>query len=113
MGTILAAPIGVVGAAVITLSVIALKSELASQLASSLQPLWPARGRIREGLTWFDAVLTDESIFTDVSLTIKRAMEKTHDVNPGKQHIATAQRGFGFRSTHDDLLWVTFFENIT
>jgi len=32
--------------------------ELASQLASSLQPLWPARGRIREGLTWFDAVLT-------------------------------------------------------
>jgi predicted ATPase/class 3 adenylate cyclase/DNA-binding CsgD family transcriptional regulator len=35
--------------------------ELASQLASSLQPLWPARGRIREGLTWFDAVLTDQN----------------------------------------------------
>ncbi|MFD4183568.1 ATP-binding protein, partial [Rhodococcus sp. NPDC058514] len=34
--------------------------ELASQLASSLQPLWLARGRIREGLTWFDAVLTDQ-----------------------------------------------------
>jgi predicted ATPase/class 3 adenylate cyclase/DNA-binding CsgD family transcriptional regulator len=32
---------------------------LASQLASSLQPLWLARGRIREGLTWFDGVLTD------------------------------------------------------
>src|SRR6202020_1345626 len=24
------------------------------------QPLWQARGRIREGLTWFDSVLTDE-----------------------------------------------------
>ncbi len=35
--------------------------ELASQLASSLQPLWPARGRIREGLAWFDAVLTDQN----------------------------------------------------
>jgi predicted ATPase/class 3 adenylate cyclase/DNA-binding CsgD family transcriptional regulator len=34
-------------------------TELASQLASSLQPLWLARGRIQEGLTWFDAVLTD------------------------------------------------------
>ena len=29
---------------------------LALQLASSLQPLWLGRGRIREGLTWFDAV---------------------------------------------------------
>jgi len=31
--------------------------DLASALASSLQPLWIARGRIREGLAWFDAVL--------------------------------------------------------
>ncbi len=31
------------------------------QLASSLQPLWLARGRIREGLTWFDAALTDQN----------------------------------------------------
>jgi predicted ATPase/class 3 adenylate cyclase/DNA-binding CsgD family transcriptional regulator len=35
--------------------------ELASQLASSLQPLWLARGRIREGLTWFDAALADQN----------------------------------------------------
>ena len=35
--------------------------ELASQLTSSLQPLWLARGRIREGLTWFDAALTDQN----------------------------------------------------
>ena len=33
--------------------------ELALALASSLQPLWFARGRVREGLTWFDAALTD------------------------------------------------------
>lgn len=34
-------------------------TDRASQLASSLQPLWLARGRIRDGLTWFEAVLTD------------------------------------------------------
>jgi predicted ATPase/class 3 adenylate cyclase/DNA-binding CsgD family transcriptional regulator len=36
-------------------------SQLAMQLASSLQPLWVARG-IREGLAWFDAVLTVEHV---------------------------------------------------
>lgn len=35
--------------------------EIASELASSLQPLWLARGRIREGLAWFDAALTDQT----------------------------------------------------
>jgi predicted ATPase/class 3 adenylate cyclase/DNA-binding CsgD family transcriptional regulator len=35
--------------------------ELALALASSLQPLWLGRGRIREGLAWFDAVLTDDT----------------------------------------------------
>ena len=34
---------------------------LALQLASSLQPLWVGRGRVWEGLAWFDAVLTDEN----------------------------------------------------
>ena len=33
---------------------------LALALASALQPLW-GRGRIREGLTWFDAALTDQN----------------------------------------------------
>ena len=33
--------------------------ELALTLASSLQPLWRARGRLREGLVWFDAALAD------------------------------------------------------
>ncbi len=32
---------------------------LALALASSLQPLWQARGRLREGLTWFDTALAD------------------------------------------------------
>jgi predicted ATPase/DNA-binding CsgD family transcriptional regulator len=33
--------------------------ELALTLASSLQPLWQTRGRLREGLAWFDATLAD------------------------------------------------------
>lgn len=36
--------------------------ETASQLASSLQPLWLIRGRLREGLAWFDAALTDHNV---------------------------------------------------
>jgi DNA-binding CsgD family transcriptional regulator len=35
--------------------------ELALTLACSLQPLWQARGRLREGLAWFDAALTDDN----------------------------------------------------
>jgi DNA-binding CsgD family transcriptional regulator len=33
---------------------------LALTLASSLQPLWQARGRAREGRAWFDTVFSDE-----------------------------------------------------
>ncbi len=33
--------------------------ELALALTSSLQPLWRARGRLREGLAWFDTALAD------------------------------------------------------
>jgi predicted ATPase/class 3 adenylate cyclase/DNA-binding CsgD family transcriptional regulator len=33
--------------------------ELALQIASSLQPLWLTRGRLREGLSWMDAALAD------------------------------------------------------
>jgi predicted ATPase/class 3 adenylate cyclase/DNA-binding CsgD family transcriptional regulator len=33
--------------------------ELALTLASSLQPLWQARGRIREGRAWFDTAVAD------------------------------------------------------
>jgi len=34
--------------------------ELALALASSLQPLWQTRGRLREGRTWFDTALADD-----------------------------------------------------
>ena len=33
--------------------------ELALRIASSLQPLWLTRGRVREGLSWIDAALSD------------------------------------------------------
>jgi predicted ATPase/class 3 adenylate cyclase/DNA-binding CsgD family transcriptional regulator len=35
--------------------------ELALTLTSSLQPLWLARGRLREGLAWFDATRSDDN----------------------------------------------------
>jgi DNA-binding CsgD family transcriptional regulator len=35
--------------------------EPALQLVSSLQPLWLGRGRIQEGLAWFDAILSDDT----------------------------------------------------
>jgi predicted ATPase/class 3 adenylate cyclase/DNA-binding CsgD family transcriptional regulator len=34
--------------------------EPALQLVSSLQPLWLGRGRIQEGLAWFDAILSED-----------------------------------------------------
>ena len=34
--------------------------ELALALASSLQPLWQTRGRLREGSAWFDTALADD-----------------------------------------------------
>ena len=36
--------------------------ELALTLASSLQPLWQARGRLREGLSWLDTALADDNV---------------------------------------------------
>jgi DNA-binding CsgD family transcriptional regulator len=41
-------------------------------LASSLQPLWFTRGRIREGLAWFDAVLTaDDTDHLEVAAAVR------------------------------------------
>jgi predicted ATPase/class 3 adenylate cyclase/DNA-binding CsgD family transcriptional regulator len=46
-------------------------TELALALAASLQPLWLTRGRIREGLAWFDTVLADlEMQHLDVSAAV-------------------------------------------
>lgn len=44
----------------------------ALELTSALQPLWLTRGRIQEGLAWFDAVLTDQTAHrTDVSAAVR------------------------------------------
>jgi predicted ATPase/class 3 adenylate cyclase len=46
--------------------------ELALALASSLQPLWLARGRLLEGLAWFDAALTDlDAQHADVAAAVR------------------------------------------
>jgi predicted ATPase/class 3 adenylate cyclase len=39
----------------------------ALQLASSLQPLWLYRGRLREGFSWFESVLSDDSFNPDAT----------------------------------------------
>ena len=42
------------------------------ELATSLQPLWFTRGRIREGLAWFDAVLTaDDTNHLEVAAAVR------------------------------------------
>jgi predicted ATPase/class 3 adenylate cyclase/DNA-binding CsgD family transcriptional regulator len=45
--------------------------ELAMALASSLQPLWQARGRLLEGLTWFDAALADNTQHLEVAAAVR------------------------------------------
>ena len=45
--------------------------EPALELTSALQPLWLTRGRIQEGLAWFDAVLTDRGALSDVSPLVR------------------------------------------
>ncbi len=48
--------------------------ESALQLASSLQALWVLRGRLREGLAWFDAVLTDQrAALADLNPAVRAA----------------------------------------
>jgi predicted ATPase/class 3 adenylate cyclase/DNA-binding CsgD family transcriptional regulator len=70
--------------------------ELASQLASSLQMLWLARGRIREGLTWFDAALTDQNAHpTDVAPAVRAAVLADYaalDVYAGATHSTELAR---------------------
>jgi predicted ATPase/class 3 adenylate cyclase/tetratricopeptide (TPR) repeat protein len=46
--------------------------ELAVALASSLQPLWFTRGRIREGRAWFEAALTaDDTNHVEVAAAVR------------------------------------------
>jgi predicted ATPase/class 3 adenylate cyclase/DNA-binding CsgD family transcriptional regulator len=53
--------------------------EDALRLASSLQPLWSFRGRAKEGLDWFDAVLTGDTAFG-------------HEISPALRSRALADR---------------------
>ena len=41
------------------------------ELTSALQPLWLTRGRIQEGLAWFDAVLTDQSAHQHILAVVR------------------------------------------
>jgi predicted ATPase/class 3 adenylate cyclase/DNA-binding CsgD family transcriptional regulator len=49
--------------------------ELALAMVSALQPLWLGRGRLREGLAWFDAVLTENEQHLEIAAAVRaRAM---------------------------------------
>ena len=71
--------------------------ELASKLASSLQPLWLGRGRIQEGLAWFDAALTDVNAHPDdVAPAVRAAVLADYaalDVYVGATHSVELARG--------------------
>jgi len=78
------------------------KFELALALASSLQPLWLAWGRV-EGLAWFDAALTkDEMQYLQISpaararafadrTTLAFAVSATGDIDEAEQALAIAR----------------------
>ena len=51
----------------------------ALELASSLEPLWQGRGRLREGLSWFEAVLCDSEFdlgTVDMALSARALADK-------------------------------------
>jgi predicted ATPase/class 3 adenylate cyclase/DNA-binding CsgD family transcriptional regulator len=64
----------------------------ALQLASSLQPLWFARGRLREGAAWFDAILRDDSPGrTDVPAVVRaRALADKAMLDAWKADVGVA-----------------------
>jgi len=50
-------------------------SEPALAMVSALQPVWLGRGRLREGLAWFDAVLTENEQHLEIAAAVRaRAM---------------------------------------
>jgi predicted ATPase/class 3 adenylate cyclase/DNA-binding CsgD family transcriptional regulator len=46
-------------------------SERALAMVSALQPLWLGRGRLREGLAWFDAILSDDEHHRNVAAAVR------------------------------------------
>jgi predicted ATPase/DNA-binding CsgD family transcriptional regulator len=69
-------------------------AELALQLASSLQPVWLGRGRIREGFEWFDAILAAD---TSCSPAVAPAVRARALADRAELHAATG----GAESAHD------------
>ena len=74
----------------------------ALELACSLQPLWLSRGRIQEGLAWFDAALGDEHASrTDVAPHLRarvladkvvlQAWVNTYSLGDAEQALAIAR----------------------
>jgi predicted ATPase/class 3 adenylate cyclase/DNA-binding CsgD family transcriptional regulator len=81
-------------------------THLAMQLASSLQPLWVTRGRIREGLAWFDAALADlDAQRPEVSAAVHaRALaDKAFlDAYLGSDSVDQAEQALGIARDVDD-----------
>ncbi len=79
-------------------------------LASSLQPLWIGRGRLREGTSWFDSVLTDVDLDdTAISAAVRaRALAEKAVIDAwmsevGSEHsIDRAQEALDTARTVDD-----------
>jgi predicted ATPase/class 3 adenylate cyclase/DNA-binding CsgD family transcriptional regulator len=110
---------------------------LALTLASSLQPLWFARGRVLEGLTWFDTVLTrdvaqdagvaaavrakalaDKSVLASVSAAADRvnmaqqALALARDIDDPTV-LARALTACGFTAAYNAELAGTYFAEAT
>ncbi|OBJ55333.1 LuxR family transcriptional regulator [Mycobacterium sp. 1423905.2] len=81
--------------------------ERALELTSSLQPLWLTRGRIHEGLAWFDAVLTEEKLHqADVSAVVRgRALADKAVLDASRNtpdNLGQAQRAVAIAREIDD-----------
>jgi predicted ATPase/class 3 adenylate cyclase/DNA-binding CsgD family transcriptional regulator len=72
--------------------------ERALELTSSLQPLWQTRGRIQEGLAWFDATLTGQSgqhseisaVVRGRALADKAALDASRSIHDNLEHAQQA-----------------------
>jgi DNA-binding CsgD family transcriptional regulator/tetratricopeptide (TPR) repeat protein len=85
--------------------------ERALELASSLQPLWHARGRIREGRAWFDAAFTDNRGSPEVAAAVRaRALADKAMLDvwvDGAASLDQAQRALAAAREVDDPAVVT------
>ncbi len=82
-------------------------AETALELASSLQPLWLARGRIREGLAWFDIILSGNTDVRPEALAAVRARALADAATLGirvgaSESLEQAQQALALARTIDD-----------